>query len=207
MVVIGIAKGRGFSESLKLFTTVYSRFSLEFLSGRLPYQEVIPKKLAFIQVRGRDLPFMLDNKYIHAAICNSVWFSEYSFPDIKHIRSFGIKPCRLSLITPEDKANAPMAKICTRFPAIANKFFNSRNAKPEIITFSGGEETSLALGFADAIIDIIETGWTIKQMKLKELLTIQSLDHGLWINKGDTKTDLFIKKIVNDSKLLTSNLI
>lgn len=196
MLVIGIAKGRGFLESLNLFKPVFSHFSPEFLSGRLPYIELIPGELAFVQARSPDLPWLLSKKHVQAVICNSIWFSEHCYPNNEFILSLNINPCRLSLIVPEDKIEMPIKKICTRFHVISTRSLQYLYPSTEIIKFNGSEEASLILGFADAIVDIIETGWTIKKLKLAEKFVIQRLDHTLWINKEYKKSLLLLQEIM-----------
>lgn len=51
----------------------------------------------------------------------------------------------------------------------------------------GSHEVALSLGITDAIIDVIETGKTIKRMNLIELDCIKECSHGIWIKKGDGK--------------------
>ena len=76
--------------------------------------------------------------------------------------------CKLCLLAlDKDILGKEKLKIATSYPNLTKKFFRSLNKKVEIIELSGSIEIACSLGLADAVVDLVETGETIKAMQLK----------------------------------------
>jgi ATP phosphoribosyltransferase len=92
-------------------------------------------------------------------------------------------------------------KIGTKYPRITKKFFLKHNIDPEIVFLNGSVELAPLTGLADAIVDITETGSTIKENNLKIIETIMQINAKVIINKTSYRT-------LNDEiEILTSSLL
>ncbi|MCA9223175.1 MAG: ATP phosphoribosyltransferase, partial [Planctomycetales bacterium] len=88
--------------------------------------------------------------------------------------SLGVGRCRLSVCVPED---APIEsaeqldghRVATSFTRVTERFFASRQANIHLVPLSGSVEIMIALGVADAIVDLIETGSTLAANRLRVL--------------------------------------
>ena len=81
--------------------------------------------------------------------------------------------CKLCLLALDKNIlNKDKLKIATSYPNTTKKFFRSLNKKVEIIELSGSIEIACNLGLADAVVDLVETGETIKAMQLKIISVI-----------------------------------
>ena len=81
---------------------------------------------------------------------------------------FGV--CRFALagIKGEDFYSGYKHKVvATKYPAVARKYFNEKGVDCEIVKIDGSVELAPLLGLADAIVDIVETGATLKENGLE----------------------------------------
>src|SRR5690606_4884441 len=80
----------------------------------------------------------------------------------------GFGRCRLALATREDAAIRspadlpPRARVATSFPRLAARFFHQQGVDAELVPVSGAAEIAPHLGVADAIVDLVSTGSTLK---------------------------------------------
>ena len=96
------------------------------------------------------------------------------------------------LACPKEKAldltAGSMLTIGTNYTNITREFFETINIFPEIIYLSGSVELAAVIGLADGIVDITETGETIKKNNLKIIKTIQNIKCKFIVNKSSQKT-------------------
>jgi ATP phosphoribosyltransferase len=91
--------------------------------------------------------------------------------------SLGLGGCRLAICVPEDSpyrsaADLKDARIATSFPTITKQYIASHGAKCRTVELSGSVEATIALGVADGIVDLVETGSTLAANRLRILDTI-----------------------------------
>jgi ATP phosphoribosyltransferase len=106
-------------------------------------------------------------------------------------QQLGFAKCTLNVIVPDDwqsveklsdleafqKELGRPLKIATKFPNIAKEFFNSTTKIPvEIIQAEGALEIAPTVGYADLIVDLVSTGTTLRDNRLKRLMKGQILD-------------------------------
>ena len=90
-------------------------------------------------------------------------------PDVYELIALGFGKCRMAVagkkgeILPLDKT----IKVATKFPCIAKKHFASKSRKIDIIKLNGSIELAPILGMSDVIVDIVETGTTLKENNLE----------------------------------------
>ena len=78
-------------------------------------------------------------------------------------------------------------KIGTKYPTVAKEYFKKKNMDVEIIKIEGSVELSPILGLCDAIVDIMETGTTLKENGLVVFDTICDISARLIVNKASFK--------------------
>jgi ATP phosphoribosyltransferase len=101
----------------------------------------------------------------------------------------GIGACRLALSAkPEvDPLKLESPRIATKYPRLASAFFLERGAPAQIIELSGAIEIAPLVGLSDAIVDIVETGETLKKNGLVEKATILEITSRLIVNRAALK--------------------
>ncbi|WP_457568584.1 ATP phosphoribosyltransferase [Desulfurobacterium sp.] len=102
--------------------------------------------------------------------------------------------CRLCVAEPVDVAEPydieklSFIKVATKFPKITDKYFRSRGVHPEIIELYGSVEIAPLLGLSDRIVDLVQTGSTLKANGLREVDTILVSTARLIVNRASLKT-------------------
>ncbi len=79
----------------------------------------------------------------------------------------GIGRCRLVVAAPRDKAIPDVPRIATKYPRIAAEHFAKRGVQAEVIPVHGSVELAPLVGLSHAIVDIVETGTTLKENDLE----------------------------------------
>lgn len=100
--------------------------------------------------------------------------------------------CRMSLIVPKGKKITPEKmegfKIATKYPEITQDFFLERGVKVKILKLNGAVELAAKVGIADAIVDIVDTGNTLRANDLEEVYKIIDISAVLLVNRITQKT-------------------
>ncbi len=100
--------------------------------------------------------------------------------------------CRLSVITSADKdlniEQMRNYRIATKFPNITKAFFHDGGIEVNVIKLHGSMELAPKIGIADAIVDIVDSGDTIRANGLKEIHTIKDIGARLIVNRVSQKT-------------------
>ncbi|NJE04758.1 ATP phosphoribosyltransferase [Thermococcus sp. M36] len=100
--------------------------------------------------------------------------------------------CRLSLAMPEGTKAEPEEmdgyRIATKYPRITRRFFENLDVEIEVLKLSGSIELAPRIGIADAIVDIVETGTTLRANGLVEVAKIMDVSALLLVNRIAQKT-------------------
>jgi ATP phosphoribosyltransferase len=145
-----------------------------------------------IKVRPTDAPVYVQ---MGAADCGIVgkdmlWESNHDSYELLDLRFGG---CRLVLAAPEDSALAagswpPSLRVATKYPHAARAFFDRINVSAELIKLHGSVELAPATGLADAILDIVATGRTLRANRLVEVAEAGRSTARLIVNQASLKT-------------------
>ena len=183
---LGISKGRGFHDSLQILAAAGICAPADFRSGRLPVFHAPAQDLVCAQTRASDLPWLVERGFLDMAVASPILMEEHGSSRLVELAPLDIQLCRLSLIVPRGRPPGPVRRVCTRFPNLTLRRARVLEPGAEILRLSGSHEVALALGFADAIVDIVETGWTLAAMDLEELEVLcPRITHGVWARLGD----------------------
>jgi ATP phosphoribosyltransferase len=183
---IAFAKGRGAAEGIRLLELDGIALPHAFYEGRLAVHHVPHLDLLCVLARGRDIAQLLEQGHIDAAIGSGLLFEEYDSPEIFQAAAMNIAPCRLSLITLDDGSKKDLTTIGTRYPHLTRKLLRNICPSPSLIELSGCVESALFLGLTEAITDIVETGWTLEALSLRECEILTRFSHGIWLRCHDS---------------------
>lgn len=100
--------------------------------------------------------------------------------------------CRLSVAGPADRPDVPLRyesqpRVASKYPRLAAQFFRERGVNAEIIGLSGSVELGPILGLADLIVDLVETGNTLRANGLIEFRTIMESQAVLIVNRASSR--------------------
>jgi ATP phosphoribosyltransferase len=185
---IAFAKGRGAAECIRLLEGRELTIPPAFYNGKLTAYSAPALDLLCVIVRGRDISQLLEQGHVDAALGSNLIFEEYGSPHTYPAASLDIGACRLSLITRNERPAENLRTICTRYPNLTTRRLNGLAADVRILQWSGCVESALFLSLCEAITDIIETGWTLNALSLREHEVLASFNHGIWLRRNDRKS-------------------
>ncbi len=131
----------------------------------------MPVEITFL--RADDIPVLCAEGAIDMGITGSDLVNETG-ADVVTRLGLGIGKCRLALCVPDDAScQSPSdldgRRVATSFPRTTESFLAEHNAKVHLVSISGSVEVMIALGVADAIVDLVETGSTLAANRLRVL--------------------------------------
>jgi ATP phosphoribosyltransferase len=127
-------------------------------------------------LRTEDMPVLCAEGAIDMGITGSDLIAESGADVLERLR-LGVGQCRLALCVPEESPiTVPRElhgmRVATSFPNATRKFLAQHGAEAHLVELSGSVEVMIALGVADAIVDLVETGSTLAANHLRALTEI-----------------------------------
>lgn len=123
-------------------------------------------------------------------------------PDVYEMLDFGFGKCKLAVagFPNQTLRNGKALTIASKYPAVTEAYFADQGQKVETIKLNGSVELAPLIGLSDVIVDIVETGTTLKQNGLDVLEDVATVSARLIVNKASyaTKTEQiqsFIEKL------------
>ncbi|SEO87603.1 ATP phosphoribosyltransferase [Propionispora vibrioides] len=176
-LTIALPKGKLFEPSANLLAELgYTAEGLSENSRKLVIVNEA-KKIKFIITKTADLPTYVEYGAADIGIIGKDVLLEeakhvYELVDLK----FGY--CRLMVAVPqalkqEKFSDYAHMRVATKYPNIAERFFHSMGIQVEIIKLNGSIELAPMVGLAEMIVDIVETGRTLKENQLIEVAQIE----------------------------------
>lgn len=126
--------------------------------------------------------------------------------DVYELLDLGIGKCRMCVAAKEDyvEDTGRATVVATKFPRVARDYFMATNREIEIIKLYGSIELAPLLGMSDVIVDLVETGTTLKENRLRVTEEIFSVSARLIANKAAYKCkENEIREIVARMKEVT----
>jgi len=146
----------------------------------------MPLDVTFL--RTEDIPVLCAEGAIDMGITGADLIAE-SGADVQVRLNLGVGQCRLAICVPEESPMQSVrelhgCRVATSFPNITEAFLARHGAKAHLVTLSGSVEIMIALGVADAIVDLVETGSTLAANRLRVLEEAGRYETVLIQNRG-----------------------
>ncbi|GIP40278.1 ATP phosphoribosyltransferase [Paenibacillus sp. J31TS4] len=103
--------------------------------------------------------------------------------DVYELLDLKIAKCRMSVIGLPGREPAINPKVATKYPVVASQYFRERGQQVDIIKLNGSIELAPLIGLADWIVDMVETGQTLRENGLVELEQIFGITSRLIANR------------------------
>lgn len=165
MIKVALPKGRIAKESLALFERLYGA-GFAFDDRKLILEH---RGFTFMLVRSQDVPTYVAHRAADVGIVGLDVIEEQQLEVIK-LLNLQIGRCKVVVGSPCGKSldfQKPQLKIATKMPNITRKYFANKALSIEMLKLYGSIELAPLVGLSDAIVDIVETGSTMKQNNLK----------------------------------------
>jgi ATP phosphoribosyltransferase len=150
--------------------------------------------LDVVRVRPFDVATFVAFGAAHIGICGADVLLEFDYPEIYAPLDLGIGRCRVSVAEPretagtEDSSRWSQIRVASKYPNIARRHYASRGIHAEVVHLNGAMELAPGLGLCRVIVDLVQTGSTLKANGLVETEVIAEVTSRLIVNRTALKT-------------------
>lgn len=167
LLTLALSKGRILGETMELFNRIKMNFENVSENSRRLVFEFKEYGMRLILAKPLDVPTFVEHGVADLGVAGKDVLLEER-KDVYELLDLKIARCRMVVAVPEDRAQSiPIYRVATKYPHIAESFFLKRAQPVEIIKLNGSVELGPLLGLSDAIVDIVATGNTLKENRLK----------------------------------------
>ncbi|MBK7257569.1 MAG: ATP phosphoribosyltransferase [Ignavibacteriae bacterium] len=152
----------------------------------------------FVALKPADVPVYVESGAVDAGIVGSDVLRELEC-DVNEPLDLRIGLCRLAVAAIEgsDLTALDHLRIATKYPRTATRFFSARHQHTHIVRLEGSVEIAPILGLADAIVDLVETGRTLKENGLGIVEEIAPVSAKFVVNRTAMKTrNAAVRKLI-----------
>ena len=190
MLTIALSKGKMLDLTLDVFRRAgYALDGFSSESRRLvfPCPEI---GMTFLIVRSTDVPTYVEYGAADVGIVGKDVLMEQD-SDVYEPLDLGVGACRIAVAalkgqTSRDRLSSKI-RVATKYPKITERYFNQRGVPVEIVKLYGSIELAPLVGLADRIVDLVETGNTLKAHDLIEVECIAQSTARLIVNRASLK--------------------
>lgn len=195
-LILALPKGRILTECGPLLAAagiVPAADCLDEDSRRLRFPTDDPM-LDVVRVRPFDVATFVAFGAAQVGICGADVLMEFDYPEIYAPLDLRIGGCRVSIAEPvasaaqDDPARWSQVRVATKYPNIARRHFAARGVNADIFHLNGAMELAPGLGLCRLIVDLVQTGSTLKANGLQEVEVIANVTSRLIINRTALKT-------------------
>ena len=164
MITIAIAKGRMQDDALAVLARAGVCFNGYSTTSRCLISADETGDYRAIFVKPADVPVYVEHGIADCGVVGRDVLLE-SQSDLLLPLDLGIARCRLvvAAISPNEIKHKGMLSVATKYPQLTADYFGARGTPVEIIRLSGSVELAPSLGLCDAIVDLVETGRTLRE--------------------------------------------
>lgn len=185
MLNIALPKGR-------LGETVYDLFeragfdcpSIREKSRKLIFENE-RSGVRYFWVKPSDVPIYVERGAADLGVAGKDIILEYA-PDVYELLDLGLGKCRMAVAAKKDfhDENTKTLRVATKFPNIAASYYERIGRDIDVIKLNGSIELAPILGLSDVIVDIVETGTTLRENDLEVKAEILPISARLIANKA-----------------------
>lgn len=190
-LTIALPKGKLFYLAKDLFAKVgFVADNLEEKSRKLVITNE-ELKLKFIIAKTADVPTYVEHGAADIGVIGKDVLMEAQ-KDVYELLDLGFGKCHLMMAVPKNKKRAKLTdythtRVATKFPNVAKQFFTSKGMQMEYIKMNGSIELGPIVGLSESIVDIVETGTTLRENNLEEIAFIAEASARLIANRASFK--------------------
>ena len=205
MITIAIAKGRMQESALALLARAGIRLSEDGINTRRLALMDETGQYRFIFVKPADVPVYVEHGIADCGVVGRDVLLETE-ADLLLPLDLGIARCSIVVAAVDTDVMtraAGMLRVATKYSRIASTHFGARGIPVEIIQLSGSVELAPALGLADLIVDLVETGRTLRENGLSVVEVIGESSGRLVVNRASYQLKAEeVARLVNALKLV-----
>lgn len=190
---VALPKGRLLDDSVKLFESMGLSGLEPLKDSRRLVCEDSSAAFRFMILRPADIPTYVEYGATDMGIVGKDLLLEQE-RDVYEPLDLQFGACRLVVAQPTERGGRPPSlrtaslRVATKYPRLAERYFTERGVQVEIIRLSGSVELAPVLGLSERIVDLVQSGQTLRENGLVELEEIARATARLIVNKAALKT-------------------
>ncbi len=189
MVTLALTKGRILKETLPILERAGIAPTEDVHTSRKLIFETNLPDVRIIILRGSDVPTYVKFGAADLGVSGKDTLLETGSDDLYEPLDLGIARCRL--MTAGMKGEAPSTgriRVATKYVNVAKRYYESQGRQIDLIKLYGAMELAPLIELADEIVDIVDTGNTLKANGLEARDTIAHISSRIIVNKASMKT-------------------
>lgn len=187
-LTIALAKGRILEETLPLLARAGIEPVDDLQTSRKLVFATNHDNLKLVLIRSADVPTYVQYGAADLGIAGKDVLAEHGGEGLYERVDLKIAPCRLMTAGfPGRPLPATRLKVATKYPKISHRFFLEQGRQVELIKLYGSMELAPIVGLSDIIVDLVDTGNTLKANGLEPVEMIMEITSRLIINRASMK--------------------
>lgn len=188
MLNVALPKGRLGEKVYSMFEKAGFECPAVMENSRKLIFENPERGVRYFWVKPSDVAIYVERGAADIGVAGKDILLEYT-PDIYELLDLKTGKCRIAVAAKSDFRDdtAKTLKVATKFTNIARNYYASLGREIDIIHLNGSIEIAPILGLSDVIVDIVETGTTLKENNLEVIETIVPISARLIANKASFK--------------------
>jgi ATP phosphoribosyltransferase len=192
-ITIALSKGRIFDECIPLLSSMGIQVADDPDTSRKLILETNQPHLRLLLVRATDVPTYVQYGGADMGITGKDTLLEYGSVGLYQPVQLNIARCRLSVaVRNEFNYEAAIKRgvrivVATKYPTVARDYFATKGVHVDIIKLYGSMELAPLVNMADAIVDLVSTGSTLKANNLREVAKITDISSRILVNQTALK--------------------
>jgi ATP phosphoribosyltransferase len=173
---VAMPKGRIYKQASKLFREAGLPIPDDFDDSRRLIVPVPEAGMEFIMAKPVDVPTYVEYGVADLGVVGKDVMMEEA-KDVYELLDLGIARCRMSVIGLPDWKPVIHPRVATKYPRVASQYFREHGQQVEVIKLNGSIELAPLIGLADRIVDMVETGQTLREnglVEMKEMFQVTS---------------------------------
>ncbi|PHS73762.1 MAG: ATP phosphoribosyltransferase [Cycloclasticus sp.] len=188
MLTIAISKGRILKDTLPLLAEVGIVPSEDLSKTR---KLIVPSQCGEVNlviIRATDVPTFVEYGAADAGITGKDTLVEHNSDNLYEPLDLNIAKCRLmTAIVSGKKLPKGKIRVASKYVSLTEQYFAKKGQSVEIIKLYGSMELAPIVGLADCIVDLVDTGNTLKANRMEPLNLIMNISSRLVVNKASMK--------------------
>ena len=187
-LTIALAKGRILDETLPLLARAGIEPLDDLSSSRKLVFSTNDLNINLVLIRSSDVPTYVQYGAADLGIAGKDVLAEHGGEGLYERVDLKIAPCKMMTAGfAERPLPRSRLKVATKYPEITRRFFLEQGRQVELIKLYGSMELAPVVGLADIIVDLVQTGNTLKANGLTPLETIMNISSRLIVNRAALK--------------------
>jgi len=188
MLTIAVSKGRIYDDALPLLEEAGIVPIDDPKTSRKLILRTSKDDVKLVIIRATDVPTFVEYGAADMGIAGKDVLLEHDSDNLYEPLDLGIAKCRLMTATPVDAPEIQgRIRVATKYVKTAQRYFADLGVQAEIIKLYGAMELAPLVGLADCIVDVVDTGNTLKANGLEPKALITHISSRLVVNKAAMK--------------------